>query len=217
MDGFGTDVNVVILAGTNRKDILDNALTRPGRFDRTIELNLPDLEGREEIMMVHLSPLLLDPKHEKQYFAKRLAALTPGFSGADLANICNEAAILAARHDKTCVEDADFENACERIIGGLEKNKTLTKEEQLIVAHHEAGHAVAGWFLEGADPVLKVSILPRSKGALGFAQFLPNETMLYTKEQLLDKMCATLAGRVAEEIFFGSITTGAQDDLKKVT
>ena len=169
MDGFGTDTNVVILAGTNRKDILDNALTRPGRFDRTIELTLPDLQGREEILGVHLTPLLLDPTHDKSYYAKHLAALTPGFSGADLMNICNEAAILAARKDAECITEHDFENATERVIGGLEKAKSLTDKEQRTVAHHEAGHAVAGWFLEGADPVLKVSILPRSKGALGFA------------------------------------------------
>jgi len=181
MDGFGTDTNVVILAGTNRADILDDALKRPGRFDRTIELTLPDLQGREEILGVHLTPLLLDPAHEKGYYAKHLAALTPGFSGADLMNICNEAAILAARHDKEHISEGDFESATERVIGGLEKAKTLTAKEQKVVAHHEAGHAVTGWFLEGADPVLKVSILPRSKGALGFAQFLPNETMLYTE------------------------------------
>lgn len=209
MDGFGTDTNVVILAGTNRKDILDTALTRPGRFDRTIELTLPDLKGREEILNVHLTPLLLDPAHEKGYYAKHLAALTPGFSGAELANICNEAAILAARNDKESISEHDFESATERVIGGLEKAKTLTKKEQNVVAHHEAGHAVSGWFLEGADPVLKVSILPRSKGALGFAQFLPNETMLYTEQELLDRICMTLGGRVAESVFFGRVTTGA--------
>lgn len=217
MDGFGTDTNVVILAGTNRADILDDALKRPGRFDRTIELTLPDLQGREEILGVHLTPLLLDPAHEKGYYAKHLAALTPGFSGADLMNICNEAAILAARHDKEHISEGDFESATERVIGGLEKAKTLTAKEQKVVAHHEAGHAVTGWFLEGADPVLKVSILPRSKGALGFAQFLPNETMLYTEQELLDKICTALGGRVAENLFFGRVTTGAQDDLKKCT
>jgi len=209
MDGFGTDTNVVILAGTNRADILDDALKRPGRFDRTIELTLPDLQGREEILGVHLTPLLLDPAHEKGYYAKHLAALTPGFSGADLMNICNEAAILAARHDKEHISEGDFESATERVIGGLEKAKTLTAKEQKVVAHHEAGHAVTGWFLEGADPVLKVSILPRSKGALGFAQFLPNETMLYTEQELLDKICTALGGRVAENLFFGRVTTGA--------
>ena len=217
MDGFGTDTNVIILAGTNRKDILDNALTRPGRFDRTIELTTPDLQGREDILKVHLKPLLLDPANDVTYYAKHLAALTPGFSGADLANICNEAAILAARADKPHVSEGDFETATERVIGGLEKQKTLDDRERRIVAHHEAGHAVAGWFLEGADPVLKVSILPRSKGALGFAQFLPNETSLYAEEELHDKICMALGGRIAEEIFFGDVTTGAGNDLQQVT
>ncbi|CAG9314558.1 unnamed protein product [Blepharisma stoltei] len=217
MDGFSTDSHVVVMAGTNRKDILDSALLRPGRFDRTIELTLPDIEGREDILKVHLQPLKLNPELKTEDYARRIAALTPGFSGADLANLCNEAAIVAARANKESVDKADFETASERVIGGLEKTKKLSGREKSIVAHHESGHAVAGWFLEGADPVLKVSILPRSKGALGFAQFLPNETMLYSKEELIDKICATLGGRVAEEIFFGKVTTGAQDDLSKAT
>ena len=217
MDGFGTETNVVVLAGTNRKDILDSALLRPGRFDRTIELVLPDIESREAILKIHLTPIKLNPDVKIEEFARRLAALTPGFSGADLANLCNEAAIMAARKDKSFVDREDFESASERVIGGLEKTKKLSKEEREIVATHEAGHAVAGWFLEGADPLLKVSILPRSKGALGFAQFLPNETALLTKGELLDKICAILSGRAAEELFFGRVTTGAQDDLLRAT
>jgi AFG3 family protein len=169
-----------------------------------------------EILNVHLKPLLLDKATTKENTARRLAALTPGFSGADLANVCNEAAILAARRDSPSVTTDDFENACERVIGGLPKEKAISQIERETVAHHEAGHAVTGWFLEGADPVLKVSILPRSKGALGFAQFLPNETMLYTKEEILDKICAALGGRLAEEMFFGRVTTGAADDLRRV-
>mgnify|MGYP000547621815 FL=1 len=217
MDGFTTDTHVVVMAGTNRKDILDSALLRPGRFDRTIELSLPDLEGRAEILKVHLGPIKLNQEMAIEDYAKRLAALTPGFSGADLSNLCNEAAIYAARKEKDYVDRHDFEAASERVIGGLERSKKLNEKEKNIVAHHEAGHAVAGWFLEGADPVLKVSILPRSKGALGFAQFLPSETMLYSKNELLDKICAVLAGRVSEELFFGRVTTGAQDDLYKAT
>lgn len=217
MDGFTTDTHVVVLAGTNRSDILDSALTRAGRFDRTIELTLPDLQGRAEILKVHLKPITLNTEQTTDDYARRLASLTPGFTGADLSNLCNEAAIYAARANKESVDRNDFENAAERVIGGFEKTKRLNDKERSIVAHHEAGHAVSGWFLEGADPVLKVSILPRSKGALGFAQFLPSETMLYSKEELIDKICATLGGRVAEEIFFGRITTGAQDDLQKAT
>ncbi|CAG9317001.1 unnamed protein product [Blepharisma stoltei] len=217
MDGFTTDTHVVVMAGTNRKDILDNALLRPGRFDRTIDLTLPDIEEREQILKVHLAPLTLNPEMPLEAYAKRVAALSPGFSGADLANLCNEAAILAARKDKESVDKADFENASERILGGLEVTTKLSKNEKNIVAHHEAGHAVAGWFLEGADPVLKVSILPRSKGALGFAQLLPGENSLYKKKELLDKMATILGGRVAEEMFFGKVTTGAQNDLQMAT
>lgn len=217
MDGFTTDTHVVVMAGTNRKDILDSALLRPGRFDRTIELLLPDLEGREEIFKVHLKPIKLNTEHTLGEYAARLAGLTPGFSGADIENLCNEAAIIAARTNKESVDMEDFDTATERVIGGLEKGKKLSCKEKNVVAHHEAGHAVAGWFLEGADPVLKVSILPRSKGALGFAQFLPSETHLHSKEELIDKICAVLGGRVAEELFFGKVTTGASDDLQKAT
>lgn len=217
MDGFSTDTHVVIFGGTNRKDVLDSALLRPGRFDRTVELTLPDIQEREEILKVHLAPILLNPEMSTEQYAKRIAALSPGFSGAELANLCNEAAILAARTEKEFVDKNDFETASERIMGGLEMSKKLPPHERSIVAHHEAGHAVSGWFLEGADPVLKVSILPRSKGALGFAQFLPSDNSLYNRKELLDKICSILGGRVAEEIFFGKITTGAQNDLQQAT
>ncbi|XP_061450998.1 AFG3-like protein 2 isoform X2 [Rhineura floridana] len=217
MDGFNTTTNVVILAGTNRPDILDPALMRPGRFDRQIFIGPPDIKGRASIFKVHLRPLKLDSSMNKDNLARKLAALTPGFSGADIANVCNEAALIAARHLSDAINQKHFEQAIERVIGGLEKKtQVLQPEEKKTVAYHEAGHAVAGWFLEHADPLLKVSIIPRGKG-LGYAQYLPKEQYLYTKEQLLDRMCMTLGGRVSEQIFFGRITTGAQDDLRKVT
>ncbi|XP_047223326.1 AFG3-like protein 2 isoform X2 [Girardinichthys multiradiatus] len=217
MDGFNTATNVVVLAGTNRPDILDPALLRPGRFDRQIYIGPPDIKGRASIFKVHLRPLKFGPDLNKDTLAKKMAALTPGFSGADIANVCNEAALIAARHLSDTISQKHFEQAIERVIGGLEKKtQVLQPEEKKTVAYHEAGHAVAGWFLEHADPLLKVSIIPRGKG-LGYAQYLPREQYLYTKEQLLDRMCMTLGGRVSEEIFFGRITTGAQDDLRKVT
>ncbi|GAA6232781.1 AFG3-like protein 2 isoform X4 [Lates japonicus] len=217
MDGFNTATNVVVLAGTNRPDILDPALMRPGRFDRQIYIGPPDIKGRASIFKVHLRPLKLEANMDKDALAKKMAALTPGFSGADIANVCNEAALIAARHLSDAINQKHFEQAVERVIGGLEKKtQVLQPEEKKTVAYHEAGHAVAGWFLEHADPLLKVSIIPRGKG-LGYAQYLPKEQYLYTKEQLLDRMCMTLGGRVSEEIFFGRITTGAQDDLRKVT
>ncbi|XP_028987265.1 AFG3-like protein 2 isoform X1 [Betta splendens] len=217
MDGFNTATNVVVLAGTNRPDILDPALMRPGRFDRQIYIGPPDIKGRASIFKVHLRPLKLEAGTDKDTLAKKMAALTPGFSGADIANVCNEAALIAARHLSDAINQKHFEQAIERVIGGLEKKtQVLQPEEKKTVAYHEAGHAVAGWFLEHADPLLKVSIIPRGKG-LGYAQYLPKEQYLYTKEQLLDRMCMTLGGRVSEEIFFGRITTGAQDDLRKVT
>ncbi|XP_046883753.1 AFG3-like protein 2 [Hypomesus transpacificus] len=217
MDGFNTATNVVVLAGTNRPDILDPALMRPGRFDRQIYIGPPDIKGRASIFKVHLRPLKLDPEMDKEALARKMAALTPGFSGADIANVCNEAALIAARHLSEAINHQHFEQAIERVIGGLEKKtQVLQPEEKKTVAYHEAGHAVAGWYLEHADPLLKVSIIPRGKG-LGYAQYLPKEQYLYTKEQLLDRMCMTLGGRVSEEIFFGRITTGAQDDLRKVT
>ncbi|XP_051879954.1 AFG3-like protein 2 isoform X2 [Pristis pectinata] len=217
MDGFNTATNVVVLAGTNRPDILDPALMRPGRFDRQIFIGPPDIKGRASIFKVHLSPLKLESSINAENLARKLAALTPGFTGADIANVCNEAALIAARHLSEAIIQKHFEQAIERVIGGLEKKtQILQPEEKKTVAYHEAGHAVAGWFLEHADPLLKVSIIPRGKG-LGYAQYLPKEQYLYSKEQLHDRMCMTLGGRVSEQIFFGRITTGAQDDLKKVT
>uniref|UniRef100_A0A069DXI0 Putative atp-dependent zinc metalloprotease yme1 n=1 Tax=Panstrongylus megistus TaxID=65343 RepID=A0A069DXI0_9HEMI len=215
MDGFNTNINVVVLAATNRVDILDKALMRPGRFDRQIFVPAPDIKGRASIFKVHLKPLksLLD----KDNLARKLAALTPGFTGADIANVCNEAALIAARDLNTSIIMKHFEQAIERVVAGMEKKtNVLQPDEKRTVAYHEAGHAVAGWFLRHADPLLKVSIIPRGKG-LGYAQYLPKEQYLYSKEQLFDRMCMTLGGRVSEEIFFGRITTGAQDDLKKVT
>jgi AFG3 family protein len=215
MDGFSPSTGVVVLAGTNRVDVLDQALTRPGRFDRQITVDKPDLQGRKEIFKVHLKGITLENSIED--VAGRLAGLTPGFAGADIANICNEAAIVAARRKGETVSFNDFEKATDRIIGGLESNKIMSKEERSIVAHHEAGHAVAGWFLEHADALLKVTIIPRSSGALGFAQYLPKEVFLRTQKQIMDIVCMALAGRAAEEIFFGSVTTGASDDLRRVT
>lgn len=217
MDGFSPTTGVVVLAGTNRADILDQALTRPGRFDRQITVDLPDLAGRKEIFLVHLEGITIADGDNSEEFAGRLAGLTPGFSGADIANICNEAAIVAARRNATAVELEDFEKATDRVIGGLESHKIMSDDEKSIVAHHEAGHAVAGWFLEHADPILKVTIIPRSSGALGFAQYLPKEIYLRTKAQILDMVSMALAGRAAEEVFFGRVTTGASDDLRRVT
>lgn len=216
MDGFSTTEGVVVLAGTNRKDILDKALLRPGRFDRTITIDKPDLRGRTQIFLVHLRSLKVS--HERHDLAQRLSALTPGFAGADIANLCNEAALIAARTNKDVIELVDFEKASDRIIGGLEKsNAIMTASEKRRVAFHEAGHAVIGWFLEHADPLLKVTIVPRGSGALGFAQYLPKELSLYTQPQLLDMMCMTLGGRAAEQHFFTDVSTGAADDLQKVT
>ncbi|WIA42805.1 hypothetical protein OEZ86_008742 [Tetradesmus obliquus] len=216
MDGFNTTSGVVVLAGTNRPDILDKALLRPGRFDRTISVDTPDIKGREQIFRVYLSKLKLEKALE--HYSERLAALTPGFSGADIANVCNEAALVAARASVASVTMPHFEAAIDRVIGGLEKkNKVISPEERRTVAYHEAGHAVVGWFLEHAEPLLKVSIVPRGSAALGFAQYLPNESLLLTKEQLLDRVCAALGGRAAEEVMIGRITTGAQNDLEKVT
>ena len=215
MDGFGTDSGVIILAATNRADILDSALMRPGRFDRQISVDRPDIVGREHIFHVHLKPLT---KLASDVDAHKLATQTPGFAGAEIANVCNEAALIAARHGKEMVEMKDFQDAIDRVIGGLEKkNKIISPEEKNIVAYHEAGHAVAGWFLEFADPLLKVSIVPRGVAALGYAQYLPKEQYLYRTEQLLDSMCMTLGGRASEQIFFGKVSTGAQNDLERIT
>ncbi|XP_070766053.1 mitochondrial inner membrane m-AAA protease component AFG3L1-like [Enoplosus armatus] len=217
MDGFNSSTNVIILAGTNRADILDPALMRPGRFDRHIYIGPPDIKGRASIFKVHLRPLKLDSSIEVEPLARKLAALTPGFTGADIANVCNEAALIAARHLNQHVSTKHFELAVDRIIGGLEKKtQVLQLPEKTTVAYHEAGHAVTGWFLEHADPLLKVSIVPRGKG-LGYAQYLPKEQYLFNQEQLFDRMCMMLGGRVAEQVFFRRITTGAQDDLRKVT
>ncbi|KYM79454.1 PREDICTED: AFG3-like protein 2 [Atta cephalotes] len=215
MDGFNTTTNVVVLAATNRIDILDKALLRPGRFDRQIFVPAPDIKGRASIFKVHLAPL--KTKLDKDELARKMASLTPGFTGADIANVCNEAALIAARDLNNNIQLKNFEQAIERVVAGLEKKtKVLQPEEKKTVAYHEAGHAITGWFLEHADPLLKVSIIPRGKG-LGYAQYLPRELYLYTKEQLFDRMCMMLGGRVSEEIFFGRITTGAQDDLQKIT
>jgi len=214
MDGFATDSGVIILAATNRPDVLDSALLRPGRFDRMISIDKPDLNGREAIFRVHLKPLKLAGDVE----AKKLAAQTPGFAGAEIANVCNEAALIAARHNKTAVDMKDFQDAVDRVIGGLEKkNKLISPEEKKIVAYHESGHAVAAWFLEHANPLVKVSIVPRGVAALGYAQYLPREQFLYTYEQLFDEMCMTLGGRAAEEIIFGQVSTGALSDLEHIT
>ncbi|MDB5008784.1 MAG: peptidase [Mucilaginibacter sp.] len=214
MDGFGTDSGINILAATNRPDVLDSALLRPGRFDRQVSIDKPDLIGREQIFKVHLKPVKLADGVD----AKKLSAQTPGFAGAEIANVCNEAALIAARKNKEAVDMQDFQDAIDRVIGGLEKkNKIISPEEKRIVAYHEAGHAIAGWFLEHADPLVKVSIVPRGVAALGYAQYLPKEQFLYTTEQLIDGMCMTMGGRVAEDITFGKISTGAQNDLERIT
>lgn len=272
MDGFGTTAGVVVLAGTNRPDILDKALLRPGRFDRQIAIDKPDIKGRDQIFRIYLKKLKLD--NEPSFYSQRLAALTPGFAGADIANVCNEAALIAARREQVKITMEHFEAAIDRVIGGLEKkNKVISRDDSIIhslldshgrflswvffdpqviskqerrtVAYHESGHAVAGWFLEHAEPLLKVTIVPRGTAALGFAQYVPNENLLMTKEQLFDMTCMTLGGRASEEVSYipnrlalfaaslflltlfvcvcnsqvllGKISTGAQNDLEKVT
>ncbi|VEU20702.1 DEKNAAC101635 [Brettanomyces naardenensis] len=217
MDGFESSDHVVVLAGTNRPDMLDKALLRPGRFDRHIYLDKPDIEGRKAIYKVHLRPLKMkDPVTDQ--FAGRLAAMTPGFSGADIANCCNEAALIAARHMADYVELKDFEQAIERVIVGLErKTRVLSPEEKKTVAYHEAGHAICGWYLKYADPLLKVSIIPRGQAALGYAQYLPADQYLISEEQFEHRMIMALGGRVSEELNFEDVTTGAADDLQKVT
>ena len=216
MDGFATTAGVVVLAGTNRPDILDKALLRPGRFDRQISIDRPDVVGREAIFRIHLRKLRLDK--EVGHYSERLAALTPGFAGADIANVANEAALIAARRGAPAVAMRDFESAVDRVIGGLEKkNKVISAVERRTVAFHEAGHAVAAWFLENAEPLLKVSIVPRGAAALGFAQYLPSENLLMTVPQMEDMTCMALGGRAAEEVLLGRISTGAQNDLERVT
>ena len=214
MDGFSSEKGVIIMAATNRPDVLDQALLRPGRFDRQIGIDKPSIKGRTEIFKVHLGPL----KISKTIKPEQLAAQTPGFAGAEIANVCNEAALIAARKEKKAIEMVDFQDAIDRVIGGLEqKSKIISPEEKKIIAYHEAGHAVTGWNLEYADPLVKVTIVPRGVAALGYAQYLPKEQYLYTKEQLLDTMCMTLGGRAAEEIIFGKVSTGAQNDLERIT
>jgi len=214
MDGFGTDTGIIVLAATNRPDVLDNALLRPGRFDRQISIDKPDLKGREAIFKVHLKPI----KISKTLDIHKLAEQTPGFAGADIANVCNEAALIAARKNKEAVDMQDFQDAVDRVIGGLEKkNKIISPEEKKIIAFHEAGHAICGWYLEHAYPLLKVTIVPRGTAALGYAQYTPKEQYLYNTDQLNDQICMTLGGRASEEIFFTKISTGAQNDLQQVT
>ncbi len=214
MDGFGTDLGIIILAATNRPDVLDSALLRPGRFDRQISIDRPDLNGREAIFKVHLGPI----KTSQKLDIHKLAEQTPGFAGADIANVCNEAALIAARKNKEAVDMSDFQDAIDRVIGGLEKkNKIISPEEKEIIAYHEAGHAICGWFLEHAYPLLKVTIVPRGTAALGYAQYTPKEQYLYNTDQLTDQICMTLGGRAAEEIFFGKISTGASNDLQQIT
>lgn len=214
MDGFGSESGIIIIAATNRPDVLDPALLRAGRFDRQISVDAPDVIGREAIFKVHLRPI----KVADDIDPRKLAAQTPGFAGAEIANVCNEAALLAARHEKKAVEMIDFQNAIDREIGGLEKkNKLISPEEKEIVAYHEAGHAITGWFLEHANPLVKVSIVPRGIAALGYAQYLPREQYLYRTEQLFDEMCMALGGRAAEQVVFGKISTGALSDLEKIT
>ena len=214
MDGFSTDIGIIILAATNRPDVLDSALLRPGRFDRQITIDRPDLVGREAIFKVHLLPI----KISQSLDVHKLAEQTPGFAGADIANVCNEAALIAARKGKDAVDMSDFQDAIDRVIGGLEKkNKIILPEEKEIIAYHEAGHAICGWFLEHAYPLLKVTIVPRGTAALGYAQYTPKEQYLYNTDQLLDQICMTLGGRASETIFFGKISTGASNDLQQIT
>ena len=213
MDGFGTNSGIIVIAATNRADILDKALLRAGRFDRQIHVDLPDLNERKEVFGVHLRPIKLDQSVDVDTLARQ----TPGFSGADIANVCNEAALIAARNKKKAVDKQDFLDAIDRIIGGLEKKtKVMTQKEKETIAIHEAGHATISWFLEHANPLIKVTIVPRGR-ALGAAWYMPEERQITTKEQMLDEMCATLGGRAAEETFIGHISTGAMNDLERVT
>ena len=214
MDGFGTDLGIIILAATNRPDVLDAALLRPGRFDRQITIDKPDMVGREAIFKVHLGPINISTTLD----IYKLAEQTPGFAGADIANVCNEAALIAARKNKEAVDMSDFQDAIDRVIGGLEKrNKIISPEEKEIIAYHEAGHAICGWYLEHAYPLLKVTVVPRGSAALGYAQYTPKEQYLYNTDQLMDQICMTLGGRASEDIFFGKISTGASNDLQQIT
>jgi cell division protease FtsH len=213
MDGFGTNSNVIVLAATNRADVLDKALMRAGRFDRQIYVDLPDIRERKEIFEVHLTPLKKEEGLDTDFLAKQ----TPGFSGADIANVCNEAALIAARKDKKAVGKQDFLDAVDRIVGGLEKkNKIVTPEDKRAIATHEAGHATVSWMLEHAAPLVKVTIVPRGQ-SLGAAWYLPEERLIVRPDQMLDEMCATMGGRAAEKVIFNRISTGALSDLEKVT
>lgn len=216
MDGFKSTDSVVVLAATNRVDILDPALLRPGRFDRQIYVDKPDIKGREAIAKVHLEGKVLKEKPESM--ARRIASLTPGLTGAEISNICNEAAIFAARRDKNEIDFDDFESAIDRVVGGLEKkNAIITPEEKKTVAYHEAGHATVSWMLEYGDPLVKVTIVPRGPAALGYAQYLPKELHLYTKAQLMDKLYTALGGRASEEILIGKCSSGSANDLEQCT
>ena len=218
MDGFEKEGEVIVLASTNRPDILDKALLRPGRFDRQIAIDNPDFQSRKEILEVHLKKITLSPSTLLPSLIEKIATLTPGFSGADLANVANEAALVAARNGKEYVSFEELEYAIDRVIAGMErKTRVLSEEEKKVVAYHEAGHAVTGWFLKHVDPLLKVSIIPRGESTLGFAQYNPKDQYLYTQQQLHDRICMALGGRVSEELFFGRVTTGAADDLRRVT
>ncbi|MEP6701264.1 MAG: ATP-dependent zinc metalloprotease FtsH [Bacteroidota bacterium] len=214
MDGFSGESGIIVLAATNRPDVLDTALLRPGRFDRQITIDRPDVKGREDIFKVHLKPI----KISQTLDILKLAEQTPGFAGADIANVCKEAALIAARKNKNSVDMSDFQDAIDRVIGGLEKkNKIISPEEKEIIAYHEAGHAICGWYLEHAYPLLKVTIVPRGTAALGYAQYTPKEQYLYNTDQLTDQICMSLGGRVSEDIFFGKISTGASNDLQQIT
>ena len=215
MDGFSTDKGVILMAATNRPDVLDSALLRPGRFDRQIGIDRPDLNGRQAIFDVHLKTIKID---ENKVDSFTLAEMTPGFAGAEIANVCNEAALIAARMNKSSITLEDFNYALDKVIGGLEKkNKLIHPDEKKIIAYHEAGHAICGWYLEHASPLVKVTIVPRGVAALGYAQYLPKEQYITRTEQMLDMMCMTFGGRAAEKVFFNKISTGAQNDLDKVT
>ena len=214
MDGFSGESGIIVLAATNRPDVLDTALLRPGRFDRQISIDKPDMKGREAIFKVHLKPIKISDRVD----IHKLAEQTPGFAGADIANVCNEAALIAARKGKVGVEMEDFQDAIDRVIGGLEKkSKIISPDEKRIIAYHEAGHAICGWYLEHAYPLLKVTIVPRGVAALGYAQYTPKEQYLYNTDQLFDQICMTLGGRASEDLFFKKISTGAQNDLQQIT
>jgi len=214
MDGFGTDKGVILMAATNRPDVLDQALLRPGRFDRQIGIDIPDLKSRAEIFKVHLKHI----KVSKEINNDVLAEMTPGFAGADIANICNEAALVAARHDKKEVDMESFNYALDRVIGGIEKKtKLIPPKEKRVIAYHEAGHAICGWYLQHASPLVKVTIVPRGIGTLGYAQYQPKEEYITSTEAMLDRICMTMGGRAAERLIFDRISTGAQNDLDQVT